>query len=211
MLTWYPVIFPSFTSRRCSFTHAEVMPRSVLWARAMPAWMASSKLLLERALISDGDQPPRMLRLADRTQLWKAEEGMSLSASFSPDGRWVVLASEGGVDIRDARTGKVRRSWKRDETLGLPSPSLAWSEGGRMVAMVDAGDVATVESVMTTDVETVQEDTPVAALVELMAVRGYRHIPVLDDAEHLVGLVSRAELITVLNRLLLGGGTPTPG
>ena len=76
----------------------------------------------------------------------------------------------------------------------------------------DAGDVATVGSVMATDVVTVQEDTPVAALVELMAVRGYRHIPVLDDDECLVGLVSRAELISVLNRLLLGGsaaGTPS--
>ena len=67
----------------------------------------------------------------------------------------------------------------------------------------DAGDVALVESVMTTDVAVVHDDTPVAALVELMAERGYRHIPVLDDEERLVGLVSRAELITVLHRLLL--------
>ncbi len=36
----------------------------------------------------------------------------------------------------------------------------------------DAGDVASVESVMTTDVAVVHEDTPVAALVELMAERG---------------------------------------
>ncbi len=68
----------------------------------------------------------------------------------------------------------------------------------------DAGDVATVESVMTTDVAVVHEDTPVAALVELMAERGYRHIPVVDADDHLVGLVSRAELISVLHRLLLG-------
>ena len=70
----------------------------------------------------------------------------------------------------------------------------------------DAGDVASVESVMTTDVAVVHEDTPVAALVELMAERGYRHIPVLDADERLVGLVSRAELISVLHRLLVGSG-----
>lgn len=70
----------------------------------------------------------------------------------------------------------------------------------------DAGDVATVESVMATDVATVHEDTPVAALVELMADRGYRHIPVLDDQDRLVGLVSRAELISVLHRLLVRSG-----
>ncbi len=69
----------------------------------------------------------------------------------------------------------------------------------------DAGDVTTVESVMATDVAVVHEDTPVAALVELMANQGYRHIPVLDADDRLVGLVSRAELITVLHRLLLGG------
>ena len=70
----------------------------------------------------------------------------------------------------------------------------------------DAGDVTTVEAVMTTDVAVVHDDTPVAALVELMANQGYRHIPVLDADERLVGLVSRAELISVLHRLLLGGG-----
>jgi len=69
----------------------------------------------------------------------------------------------------------------------------------------DAGDVATVESVMTTDVAMVHDDTPVAALVELMAERGYRHLPVLDADDHLVGLVSRAELISVLHRLLVRG------
>jgi CBS domain-containing membrane protein len=69
----------------------------------------------------------------------------------------------------------------------------------------DAGDVALVESVMETDVATVYDDTPVAALVELMAERGYRHIPVLDADDRLVGLVSRAELISVLHRLLVAG------
>jgi CBS domain-containing membrane protein len=71
----------------------------------------------------------------------------------------------------------------------------------------DAGDVASVESVMTTDVVVVHEDTPVAALVEVMADRGYRHVPVVDADDRLVGLVSRAELIGVLHRLLMGENT----
>lgn len=71
----------------------------------------------------------------------------------------------------------------------------------------DAGDLAPVTGVMTRDVATVHEDTPVAALIEIMVEQGHRHVPVLDDDDRLVGLVSRADLIGVLHRLLL----ETPG
>jgi CBS domain-containing membrane protein len=72
----------------------------------------------------------------------------------------------------------------------------------------DAGDLTPVRTLMTTDVATVHEDTPVAALVGLMVERGYRHVPVLDGDDRLAGLVSRADLIAVLHRLLLeGSGT----
>lgn len=72
---------------------------------------------------------------------------------------------------------------------------------------LDAGDLTPVRALMATDVATVGEDTPVAALVGLMVERGHRHIPVLDADGRLVGLVSRADLIAVLHRLLLEGGT----
>ena len=45
MFTWYAVTLPSRISSRCSLTQAEVTPRSVLLARAMPVWIASSKLV----------------------------------------------------------------------------------------------------------------------------------------------------------------------
>ena len=68
---------------------------------------------------------------------------------------------------------------------------------------LDAGDLTPVRDLMTTDVATVDEGTPVAALVGLMVERGYRHVPVLDAGDRLVGLVSRADLIAVLHRLLV--------
>src|SRR5947207_10605071 len=53
MFTWYDVTFPSRMSSRCSLTQAEVTFRSVLLARAIPACTASSKLFVDRALISE--------------------------------------------------------------------------------------------------------------------------------------------------------------
>jgi CBS domain-containing membrane protein len=70
---------------------------------------------------------------------------------------------------------------------------------------LDAGDLTPVGQLMTTDVATVAVDTPVAALVGLMAEQGHRHVPVLDADDRLAGLVSRADLISVLHRLLIEG------
>src|SRR5688500_13478988 len=53
MLTWYSVMAPSLTRTCCSLIQALRTLRSVLFARASPCWMASSKLFFEVALISD--------------------------------------------------------------------------------------------------------------------------------------------------------------
>lgn len=93
------------------------------------------------ALTRTAEQSPRLLRLADKKELWKADDlGMSAaSVQFSPDGRWVVTQSDGAVDVRDPRTGKVRRTWK---TAGDPNTatSVAWSADGRMVARVNPSE-----------------------------------------------------------------------
>lgn len=70
----------------------------------------------------------------------------------------------------------------------------------------DPGDLAPVRSVMSTDVVTVDEDAPVSRLIGLMADLGYRHVPVVDRDERLVGIVTRAELIAALNEQLVRGG-----
>jgi CBS domain-containing membrane protein len=61
-----------------------------------------------------------------------------------------------------------------------------------------------VSTVMTSPVTTVDVDTPVARLVSLMTDRGLRNLPVVDGEERLVGLVTRTELIAVLNQALVG-------
>ncbi len=58
--------------------------------------------------------------------------------------------------------------------------------------------------VMTSPVTTIGADEPVARLVSLMSDAGLRHIPVVDADGRLAGIVTRSELIAVLNRALVG-------
>lgn len=69
---------------------------------------------------------------------------------------------------------------------------------------VDIADLAPATSVMSWPVVTVRETTPVAELVGLMTDRDLRHVPVVDATGALAGIVTRAELIALLNRALLG-------
>jgi CBS domain-containing membrane protein len=82
----------------------------------------------------------------------------------------------------------------------------------RLLGIVSIGDLFNrdivelepVESMMTTDVVSVRESTHVSELVPLMTDRGFRHLPVVDGDGRLVGMVTRGELIAILNRALLG-------
>jgi CBS domain-containing membrane protein len=56
---------------------------------------------------------------------------------------------------------------------------------------------------MSSPVTTVRADAPVAELVAMMSDLGLRHIPVVDGDDRLVGMVTRAELVAVLNQALL--------
>jgi CBS domain-containing membrane protein len=68
---------------------------------------------------------------------------------------------------------------------------------------LDVADLAPVTSVMTSPVVTVRPDAPVADLVALMTDRDLRHVPVVDADHHLLGIVTRRELIAVMHQLLL--------
>jgi CBS domain-containing membrane protein len=69
---------------------------------------------------------------------------------------------------------------------------------------LDVVDLDPVSKVMSSPVTTVAVDTPVARLVSLMTDLGLRHLPVVDDAGRLAGIVTRTELIAVLNQALIG-------
>lgn len=64
-------------------------------------------------------------------------------------------------------------------------------------------DLDPVSKVMTSPVTTVPADTPVSRLVALMSDSGLRHLPVVDGEGRLAGIVTRTELIAVLNQALV--------
>ncbi len=142
----------------------------------------------------------------------------------------VALLRDAETHALDRRLGSlpVSRVMERDVTVLLPFESIyrartliaqrgvkalpVVDQERRVVGIVSILDLFTrdiveleeVATMMTTDVVTLPEDAPVAELVTLMTERGYRHVPVVDKAERLVGIVTRTELIEVLNRALLG-------
>lgn len=86
------------------------------------------------------------------------------------------------------------------------------TDDARVVGIVTVHDLFNLEvvaldpvsKVMSSPVTTVGVDTPVSELVGLMADRGLRHLPVVDDDGRLAGIVTRAELVAVLHRALVG-------
>jgi CBS domain-containing membrane protein len=64
-----------------------------------------------------------------------------------------------------------------------------------------------VGQIMSKGVRTATLDTHIVDLVPLMADSGLRHVPIVDAAAHLVGLVAQSDLIAALYRTNLVGGS----
>jgi CBS domain-containing membrane protein len=67
----------------------------------------------------------------------------------------------------------------------------------------DLVELEPVESIMIRDVTTIPAQTPVAELVPVMTQDGFKVVPVVDEQERMVGIVTRGDLIAVLHRALL--------
>ena len=59
-----------------------------------------------------------------------------------------------------------------------------------------------VGQIMSSDVQTVQEDTPVLTLIQLFAEKGLHHVPVLDSSRRVVGIVTHSDVTAALYRHL---------
>jgi CBS domain-containing protein len=104
------------------------------------------------------------------------------------DGRVVGIISEGDLLHRvELGTGSRRRAWW-----------LEFFESTReMASMYVKEHARTVKDVMSEDVISVTEDTPLDEIAELFERHRIKRVPVLRDSE-LIGLVSRADLIRAL-------------
>ncbi len=61
--------------------------------------------------------------------------GTTGNVPYSPDGRQLALASEGGyVSIVDSQTGEVQISWQAQTSWGYLFSDIAWSPDGEHLA-----------------------------------------------------------------------------
>lgn len=117
-----------------------------------------------------------------------AARGISGAPVLDAAGGLVGILTEGDLLRRLAAPTDAPRSWLRDFFSAAPTRAAEFARThGRRV-----------RDVMTTEVESVAEDTPVAEVAALLERRGIRRVPVVREGR-LVGLVSRADLLkTVL-------------
>ncbi|WP_237213481.1 CBS domain-containing protein [Falsiroseomonas oryziterrae] len=124
-------------------------------------------------------------RLADVAHLL-ADRGISAVPVLGPDGEVQGIVTEADLVRRVAGEAAGRpRGWLR---ALLARRADGTAKGFARLHGQRAGDV------MTTELVSVQEDTPAEEIARLMEERGVKRAPVLRDGR-LVGIVSRADLL----------------
>jgi CBS domain-containing protein len=68
----------------------------------------------------------------------------------------------------------------------------------RGVEVIELVASTTVETLMTVEVVSVNEDTPLYEVVRLMQEHNINRVPVVDDNKKLVGIIARADLISAM-------------
>lgn len=132
-------------------------------------------------------RPDQTLREAGQTML---QFGISGLPVVDAGGQLVGIVTEGDF-LRRVETGTERRRPRWLEFLLGP---------GRLANEYVHSHGRKVEEVMTPDVVSVAEDTPLQDVVRLMESRRIKRVPVVSRGK-LVGIVSRANLVQALARL----------
>ncbi len=106
-----------------------------------------------------------------------------------------------------ATVSEVAKLLTRNAISGVPVVGEGEAAGLRtkVIGIVTEADIlgkpaeAPVESLMTRTVITVKPQTPVSEIVNYLAARNIKRVPVVNDAGHLVGIVSRADVIAAMS------------
>ncbi|WOD16535.1 HPP family protein [Paraburkholderia kirstenboschensis] len=128
---------------------------------------------------------------------------VSVSATTRAVAAWALLKRNKVkalpvIDASHGLIGIVTRADLVDKRIfGQFVPFIAYIDGW---LRGDALRAPTVGSVMTTDVCTVKTSAPITDLVPMFANYGHHHIPVLDTAGHVVGMITQVDLISGLYR-----------
>ncbi len=105
-----------------------------------------------------------------------------------------------------ATVGDVARLLSRNGISGMPVVAEGEITGlkTRVVGIISEADImgapvdAPIESLMTSDVVTVQPRMAVSEVVKCLADRNIKRVPVVNEAGHLVGIVSRADVVAAM-------------
>jgi len=89
---------------------------------------------------------------------------------------------------------KVAPVFQSDELWGIVT------EDAILAAVLENLDALTIEQIYTEDVITVEEDTNVGQVVNLLRKHGISRLPVLDDTDGLTGMVTRHDIVDVVVR-----------
>ena len=112
------------------------------------------------------------------------EHGISAMPVVAGDGRVLGIVSEGDLINRPEGHTRHRRSWWLELLQGTEDQTREYLKAhGRRA-----------EDVMTPDVVSIQEDTPIARIARLLEKHRIKRVPVLREGR-LVGIVSRADLL----------------
>jgi CBS domain-containing protein len=119
-----------------------------------------------------------------------------------------------GLPVVDGKAGLVgiltEGDLLRRSEIGTTGQRSRWLDllmmPGRLASEYVRANARRVSEIMTRDVVNVAEDTPLTEVVRLMERHRIKRVPVLRDGA-LIGIVSRADLLHAIRRLLLAGPT----
>ena len=103
-----------------------------------------------------------------------------------------------------ATVAEVAKSLAQNRISGMPVVTEGEVRGllNKVVGIISEADIlkapagAPVESVMSREVVSVSPDTPIEEIIKRLAERNIKRVPVIDEAGRLVGIVSRADIVT---------------
>jgi CBS domain-containing protein len=104
------------------------------------------------------------------------------------DGKLIGIATEGDLIIKDSELHFPRYFKLLDSIIYLESLN-------KFKANLKKYLGTKVSDVMTTDIKTVKEDTPVSNAADLMIRHNINRLPVLDDKGDMVGIITRADIV----------------
>jgi CBS domain-containing protein len=109
------------------------------------------------------------------------------------NGKLVGIATEGDLIIKDSDLHFPRYFKLLDGIIYLDSLNKFKKNLKKYLG-------TKVEDVMTTDIKTVKEDTPVSEAANLMIRYNINRLPVMDEKDNMTGIVTRADIVRSMIR-----------